>query len=201
VAPCIDTGHVTVFATRTHFMQERPEGEFWALAEDGRRARDAWPLLEASMAYGREALLGLVERVAALGGPLHFHLHDAHPLSLLSHYGVRDHLSFTEQVPVPREVSANGHVTTLLGTQGLERVIGATLKRLPPERVTFTVEVHHTRAAPRAVLGAETELFHHWMDHSNAELTSAWVDTLVANAELVRAAATRALEAERSDVS
>lgn len=46
-------------------------------------------------------VLDAIEGVGAIGKPLHFHLHDGHPSSTFSEFGVSDHLSFFQQIPIP----------------------------------------------------------------------------------------------------
>jgi len=195
IAPCIDTGHVTLFATRDRMRARFPELDVPGLAGDPRAAKAALPELERCMALAKGDLLEMVARLAALGRPLHFHVHDGHPLSTLSPYGVRDHLGFARPVPVAGAVDPAGSVPGLIGRDGLEAVARAALSRLPPGEVTFTLEIHHTVEGRRAPLGDDGDLFRHWTDTTNAELANAWLGDIVESAAILREACRRAVEA------
>jgi hypothetical protein len=186
VSVCLDTGHVATFATKARFCARQPEPDFWALVEDPLRARSSLPLLRDAMSLAVEDLVGFVAQVAAVDGPLHFHLHDSHPLSRLSHYGVKDHLSFSEEIPVPSDVDPSGRQLPTIGRQGLERVLAAVAPLKSATDISFTLEIHHTRRGIRTPLGEDMDLFRNWQDLSNAELTLAWLNQIAQNAELVR---------------
>lgn len=190
---CIDTGHIGVFALRKRRADKpRPPGagepvlDLGALARNEQAARSALPELLAAARLGTLDLIETVERVASLGRPLHFHLHDMHPLSLLSRWGVQDHLSFFESVPVAPSVSASGTLPVSFGPEGLRRVVAAALQTLSPDQVTFTLEIHPTVNQAREPLGPHADLFSHWNDLTNAEMMNGWLSVLVKNAELLR---------------
>ena len=183
---CVDTGHIVLHGTRTHFGRLRPGVDLWSLARDGERAR-AWLVdLEHAIDLGIRDLLAVIRSIAALRRPLHVHLHDAHPLSLLSRYGVSDHLSFLQSVPVAPVVYRAGVVPSMLGPRGLTEIVRRLTGDNGPDQVTFTLEIHPTNQGQRDPLGPHQELFGHWTDLAHAELTNAWLSTLGSNVALLR---------------
>jgi sugar phosphate isomerase/epimerase len=183
---CVDTGHVVLHGTKAQFGRLRPGVDLWSLARDGERAR-AWLVdLEHAIELGIRDLLAVIRRIVALGQPVHFHLHDAHPLSLLSRYGVSDHLSFLQAIPVPSVVYRAGVVPGVLGPRGLSEILRPLTAESVSQRVTLTLEIHPTNEGQREPLGPHQELFGHWTDLAHAELSNAWFSTLAANTVLLR---------------
>jgi hypothetical protein len=183
---CVDVGHVLMFATHRRFQRFSPGIDFWSLPRDVEQAPVWLSRLDVAMKLGTTDLLSTIQHIVELGGPIHFHLHDAHPLSLLSRYGVRDHLSFLQKVPVAPSVHPDGIVDTMLGPRGLSEIV----RRLPGasrvEQITLTLEIHPTAEGAMQSLGPHAELFEHWTDLTHAEVTNAWLSTQAENAELVR---------------
>lgn len=183
---CLDVGHVVLRCTRAHFERRRPGVDMWSLARDGERAR-AWLVdLEHAMDLGIVDLLAMIWSIVALGRPVHFHLHDAHPLSLLSRYGVSDHLSFLQTVPVTPIVYRAGATPSMLGARGLSEILRRVILGNGTEQATLSLEIHPTNEGRREPLGADADLFAHWTDLAHAELTNAWLSTLAENVQLLR---------------
>lgn len=142
--------------------------------------------IQRAVAEARPAVVGLVQRLARLGKPLHFHLHDGHPLSTLSCYGVSDHLSFLQEIRLPFAYQGRYLLGGMFGPAGLHEIVQTALGGLPPERVSFMLEVHPQEG--RTPLGVHAALLSHWKDVTNAERMNYWLDMLLLNASLLREA-------------
>ena len=47
-----------------------------------------------------DAVAEVIQALSQLEKPLHFHLHDGHPVSHLGPFGISDHLSFLDKIPI-----------------------------------------------------------------------------------------------------
>jgi hypothetical protein len=182
VSSCIDISHVGIRACQTLYAEKYPGIDVCSL-KGAPDLADKLNDIDAVVVAARSVVIELVRRVASLGKPLHFHLHDGHPLSTLSRYGVSDHLSFLQQVPLPVEFHGRRLVGGIFGPAGLRAVMKA-LHGLAPERVSLMLEIHPQPG--RLPLGRHGHLFSHWKDQANAEQMNFWLDVLVQNAVLLR---------------
>ncbi len=139
-------------------------------------------------------VLGAIEGVGALGKPLHFYLHDGHPCSTFSAYGVCDHLSFFRRVPIPFAHRGDHALPTIFGPLGLLRVVSAAGRTAAGDDLSFTLEIHPPEG--RRELGEYGHLFGHWRDVTNAERMNHWIDVLLRDHRLLSDAC--AMEAEVS---
>jgi hypothetical protein len=114
-----------------------------------------------------------------LSKPLHFHLHDGHPLSPFSPYGVSDHLSFFEEIPVPFTFRGKNVISTMFKPEGLDRIIAQALKVPSPDQLSFTLEIHPK--FDKTPLNGYSHLFNHWTDKTHAEQMNHWLSVLVQN--------------------
>jgi hypothetical protein len=186
VAACIDISHIGIRECQRAFERAHPGAdvcrllpkspELPALAED----------VQAACATALPAVLEAVGGIGALGKPLHFHLHDGHPCSPFSAYGVRDHLSFDRDVPVPFSHRGEQVLPTLFGPLGLARIIAAARRTRSAPALSFTLEIHAPVPAERRDLGEHARLFPHWRDLGNAERMNHWIDVLLRNHRLLR---------------
>lgn len=178
---CIDTGHVGIRQARREFARLRPD-----LDRDLAGLDDADPALpeligdvQAAVASGLGVVLDLTRSLGAQGKPVHFHLHDGHPLIR----GLPDHFGFLIRVPVPSRSS----LEPLYGLAGLSRIIETVDGALGPDLASMTLEIHqHEGRLPMPARDAEA-LFSHWRDLANAEKMNFWLRELAENASLVRA--------------
>jgi len=184
VSACIDIGHVGIFNARRLFRQRHPEPDFWELRPDSPELPIVLDDLQNAVAAGVPAVLDLISTLGALGKPLHFHLHDGHPLSTESEYGVRDHLSFLRRIPIPFEREGRRSVPLLYGPDGLGRIVRAARASAAGNRLSFMLEIHYV--PEREPLGGNADLFTHWNDLTNAERTNRWLSVLLENHELLR---------------
>src|SRR4029077_7581078 len=99
------------------------------------------------------------------GKPLHFHLHDGHPLSKSSQYGVSDHLSFLTRIPIPFEHDRKWSLDTMYGPSGLFQIVLEAMVVVDPASVSFTLEIHPTEG--RLPLQDASCLFENWRNIVN----------------------------------
>ena len=183
VSACIDIGHLGIYFVRQIYRQIEPSLDVCTLHPSDQRLPGLIEGVQGAVESALPEVLFVVRQLAALGKPLHFHLHDGHPLSILSHFGVSDHLSFLEKVPVPFLFKGRRQLDTMFGPQGLADIIAAAGASLDPELLTFTLEIHP--GGGRLPLGDASYLFSHWQDKGNAEKMNFWLDVLVKNADLL----------------
>ncbi len=183
---CVDVGHVGIRQARWDFERRRPD-----LGRDliSLHAGDvALPGLvhdvQASVATGLEAVLTLVRTLAHQGGPVHFHLHDGHPLV----EGLSDHFGYLLRLPIPFAVEGMASLAPLFGVTGLRRIVQTATSTLGPQLVSFTLEIHQHEGRLPLTRGEAETLFPHWRDLANAERMNLWLRDLADNAILVRSA-------------
>jgi hypothetical protein len=190
VSACIDISHVAIKAAQTAFGRAFPGLDVCQFKPEHPGLPEKWEAVESACREARQVVLELVTRLARLGKPLHFHLHDGHPASTLSRYGVSDHLGFLQQLRLPFRIPAPGggagvqNCGGIFGPAGLRAVLRAALDALPPEQLSFTLEIHPQDG--RVPLGPHAGLFSHWRDTANAERMNFWIEMLLENAQLVR---------------
>jgi hypothetical protein len=180
----VDIGHVGLWQARNTYAEGYPGEDVCAL----------WPghpklpaLIEDIQKAVGSAITGVIHVIRALGKiqtPVHFHLHDGHPLSTLSPFGISDHLSFFEKIDIPFTHKGKKQLNPMFGPQGLARLIGEAMRHLGPERISLSLEIHPTDK--RLPLGEYGHLFGHWQDKNNAEQMNCWLSVLIKNYELVR---------------
>ena len=91
ISACIDVGHVGIRQARAAYSGIHPGQDICEL-----KSRDDLPPqvmadVETAVSVAPATVLDLVAFIGALGKPVHFHLHDAHPFSTFSPFGVSDH--------------------------------------------------------------------------------------------------------------
>jgi hypothetical protein len=182
VATCIDVSHVGIRACQTGYARRFPGVDVCSF-KHAPQLRD-FDAIQEVVLEARGVVVELVRRIAALRKPLHFHLHDGHPLSTMSRYGVSDHLSFLQTVPLPFEHGGRRLVGGIFGLAGLRSVVAAARSGRTNEPLTFMIEVHPQPG--RSPLGRHAHLFSHWKDATNAEQMNYWLDAMLVNAGLVR---------------
>jgi hypothetical protein len=189
VSACIDISHVGIQVCRNAYGLAYPGVDVCSL-KSAPDLPDRLPGIQAAVAEALPAVLALVRRLTRLGKPLHFHLHDGHPLSTLSRYGVSDHLGFLQEIQLPSPYLGRRLIGGMFGPAGLRAIIQAALEGLPPEHLSFMIEVHPQEG--RTPLGPHAHLFASWKDRANAERMNYWMDMLLQNAILLRDACANA---------
>ena len=69
------------------------------------------------------AVLQLTRSLGRIGRPLHFHVHDGHPLKA----GIADHLSFLGVMPIPFEYRGRRSPAKMFGVAGLAQIVSEVL--------------------------------------------------------------------------
>ncbi|MEW6741836.1 MAG: hypothetical protein AB1486_03670 [Planctomycetota bacterium] len=186
VSACIDTGHLGLYQVHAAFAEQHPEVNAPPSNPHDVRAQQWMNDIQEAVAKAPQAVFEMIRALAAFGKPLHFHLHDGHPLSQVSPMGVSDHVSFLQRIAIPFEYQGQSSLAPMFGTQGLEGIVAETLEHLAADKVSFTLEIHPS--AGRLPLGEGAPLFKHWRHLENAERMNHWLAVLVENDTLLRAA-------------
>jgi hypothetical protein len=192
VSACIDIGHVGLRQARVTYAKKHPSTDVCGIAPTDPTLSEIIEDIQAATASGLEATLSLTSRLCQLQKPLHFHLHDAHPLSTLSPFGVSDHLSFFELIPIPFAHRGKQSVDLMYGPSGLSKVVGTAMRYCRSKDLTLSLEIHPTTGA--LPLRDAAHLFDHWQDKTNAERMNLWLATLGQNHRLLEDACRRVAE-------
>jgi hypothetical protein len=186
IGACIDTGHVGIWKTRKVFSQLHPDMDVCNMRTDDPGVKDRMEDIACAVDAALPETLRMIRELAAMGKPVHFHLHDGHPLSSSSPFGVWDHMSFLDTVPLPFEFRGRRSLGLMYGLPGLSAIVGMPLRLLPPARISFSLEIHPRNG--RIPLDDATHLFGHWRDRTNAERMNFWLSVLSQNKMLVEEA-------------
>lgn len=186
ISACVDIGHAGIHEARNAYAKLHPGADVCALKSQPARLPPAMPDIEKAVAAALPAVLGLVEQLGKFGKPAHFHLHDGHPLSTFSPFGVSDHLSFLAEIPLNFEYRGRRRTDLMFGPKGLSQIIAGAIRAFDRKHVSFTLEIHP--AGDRLPLGDAARLFNHWRDTTNAEKMNAWLAMLAENHRLLREA-------------
>ena len=71
-------------------------------------------------------VLEVTRALGRIGKPLHFHLHDGHPLIP----GLSDHFSFLTQIPIPFDHDGRSSLPSMYGPSGLADIVAAAVDAL-----------------------------------------------------------------------
>jgi hypothetical protein len=183
VSSCIDVGHLGIRQASVRFGSRHP-GLGLTLADD--RLPDLIGDIQDAVKAALSDVLDVTRSLGQLGKHLHFHLHDGHPLIP----GLADHFSFLTRLPIPFSYQGRRSVPTMYGPAGLASIVSTAIAASPPQRASFTIEVH--QAEGRLPLADAEGLFPHWRDTTNAERMNYWLSVLSENAMLVSEALAQA---------
>ncbi len=183
VSACIDIGHLGIYYARESYGKAHANHDICALKPSDPELPELIEDIQNTIAQVLTKVLSVVRQLAGLGKALHFHLHDGHPLSTFSPFGVADHLSFFEKIPLPFSFKGKQELATMFGPGGLEKIIAAATALLDLDRLSFTLEIHP--AEGRLPLGDASHLFSHWQIKTNAERMNYWLSVLVENHRLL----------------
>lgn len=179
VGACLDVGHLGLRQARAQFRIKHPERDLCSITPDDPELPAVIEDVQEAVQCGLEAVLEMTEELGRLAKPVHLHLHDAHPLATLSPFGISDHLSFLEEIPLPFAYAGRHALHPMFGPGGLARIIQRCLDTLGPQQVSFMLEIHPT--AGRLPLRDAALLFRHWTDTGNAERMNYWLSVLLQN--------------------
>jgi hypothetical protein len=183
VSSCIDIGHLGLWQARHVYSQKYPGKNVCALKPHDPGLPDVIGDVQEAVAAALDEVLRVIREIGNLGKPLHYHLHDAHPLSTFSPFGVADHLSFLNKIMLPFEYMGERSLDPMFGPSGLSRIVTESLHLPVADHVSFSLEIHP--AEGMLPLGDASYLFHHWQDKGNAERMNSWLSVLRKNHQLV----------------
>jgi hypothetical protein len=185
ISACLDVGHLGSRQVRIAYEQRHPGEDVCALKPGSPGLASLVDDVQQAVETALPAVLEVIRQMAALGGPLHFHLHDGHPLSTFSSLGLTDHVSFLASVSIPFTHRGQDALRPMFGPGGLAAILAEAAGALPADRLSFTLEIHPMGG--RLPLGDAATLFRHWTDTGNAERMNEWLSILAANQRLVLA--------------
>lgn len=148
---------------------------------------DIFGRIEESVRQGRGDSLKFIDSLTRIGACTHFHLHDGHPLSTFSPYGVCDHLPFFWEIPT--YLPGIGNAGGIYGVSGLRQVLQIALKNLQSDMVSFTLEIHPQKGL-KELNESEKRFFVNWTDLTNAKAMNFWMDLVVQNAVIFKSICT-----------
>jgi len=181
ISACIDIGHVGIRQARAAYSEIHPGQDICELKSHDVLLPQVMAEVEAVVSAAPATVLDLVERLGATAKPVHFHFHDAHPLSTFSPFGVSDHLSFLTEIPLRCDYRGRRSTPLMFGPAGLGRLVAKAIEAIGV--VSFTLEIHPT--IERLALGDAAPLFGHWLDKTNAEQMNHWLSVLGRNHALL----------------
>jgi hypothetical protein len=198
LSACLDSGHIGIWQARKTFFELHPGRDVCALKSNPPDLPALMDDVELATQSTVEAVLALVDATGQWEKPVHFHLHDGHPLSTFSLFGVSDHLSFLGEIPLPFEYRGRRSAPPMFGRGGLAKIVTRAVEQIGAGLVSFTLEIHPT--FERMHLGEAASLFPHWVDKTNAEKMNHWLNVLTSNQKLLveGLASTGALATDRA---
>jgi hypothetical protein len=183
---CIDISHIGIRQCQRAFDRLHPGQDVCRLKRTDSTLAVHVADVQAACATALPVVCRTITAIAGLGKPLHFHLHDGHPSSTFSAYGVSDHLSFFQDIPVPFAFQGRRSLPLMYGPLGLAKILRTARSGLSDDLLSMTLEIHPPDG--RLELGPHAGLFHHWRDKENAERTNYWIETLLRCHGLVKQA-------------
>lgn len=183
VGACVDVGHLGLWQARARYRRKHPEQDVCGISPNAPELPAVIDDVQEAVRYGAEMVLSMLDELGELAKPLHVHLHDAHPLSIISPFGISDHLSFLEEIPLPFAHRGREALHPMFGPAGLARIVEHCLQKLQPRQVSFMLEIHPTEG--RLPLRDAAFLFRHWSDTGNAERMNFWLSVLLHNRLMV----------------
>lgn len=179
VSCCIDIGHLGIKQASARFWLRHPGLGLGHLTTADYRLPDLVGDVQDAVGGALTDVLDVIRSLGRLGKPLHFHLHDGHPLIA----GLADHFSFLTRLPIPFAYQGRQSLSTMYGPDGLATIVATALDACPPQALSFTLEVHQVEG--RLPLADAAWLFRHWRDITNAERMNYWLSVLSDNAMLI----------------
>ncbi|UCG11120.1 MAG: hypothetical protein JSU72_11190 [Deltaproteobacteria bacterium] len=191
ICGCIDTGHIGLWQVRVAYSRQRPGEDVFSLSPNHPKLSESIEDLEEAVCSAIIVVLDAIEAFRHFGKPLHLHLHDAHPLSDSSPFGISDHLSFLDEIPIPFERNGKRSLTPMFGPTGLKKIVVGSLQAVGPDGMSITLEIHPVEGRLR--LGDASYLFDHWVDKTNAERMNHWLSVILRNQQHVLSATNQSL--------
>jgi len=180
---CLDIGHIGIKHAHRVFSRTHPDLDLATLSVDDPRLPALVDDVQDAVKAALPAVLETTDALGPLGKPLHFHLHDGHPLIR----GLSDHASFLTWLSVPFDYQGRRSLNPMYGPSGAARIVTKALEACGPERVSFTLEIHE--GVGRLPLGDAAGLFPDVHNVANAERMNHWLAVLAQNSRLIADAA------------
>jgi hypothetical protein len=178
VSCCIDVGHIGIRQASSAFWLRHPGVSLGHLSPEDDRLPDLITDVQDAVGGCLPTVLDVTRSLGQIGKPVHFHLHDGHPLIP----GLSDHFSFLTRLPIPFSYEGRRSLSTMYGPGGLASIVSTAVDACP-QGASLTVEVH--QAEGRLPLADAARLFPHWRDLTNAERMNYWLSVLSENAMLI----------------
>ena len=179
VSACVDIGHIGIWQVKAAYSRNHPEEDVCALTPHDQRLKDVMEDVESAVRSALPLVLRVIRALGKLKKPLHVHLHDGHPLWTFSPFGVSDHISFLNEIPIPFEYKGKRSLPLMFGRSGLTEILTKLLESFDPDCLSLTLEIHPDEG--RLSLGDSSYLFDHWEDKTNAEKMNYWLSVLLQN--------------------
>jgi hypothetical protein len=184
VCAAIDVSHVAIYVCRQAYAAQYRDEDVCALRPNSPGLAERIGAVQAAVASAEPAVVKLMQRLARLHKPLHLHLHDGHPLSTLSAFGVSDHLSFLQHIRIPFSYQGRQTLSGVFGISGLRALMQAAMAELSVDQLSCMLEIHPQEG--RSPLTEHAHLFSHWEDMYFAERMNYWLDRLLDNSVLLK---------------
>jgi sugar phosphate isomerase/epimerase len=185
VGACIDVGHLGIHYIDRYYSEKHSGQNIFKLKKaELNILKKVISEVNEAVEQALPSVITLIKKLKPLNKHIHFHLHDGHPLSVISPYGLSDHLSFFEKIPIQLEYNGNFFLNPMFGEFGLSEIVGTSLEWIKRENLSFTLELHPS--GRRRVIDKEAYLFQHWKDLTNAEIMNDWLWELSRNSCLVK---------------
>lgn len=172
---CIDIGHIGIRESRRRLASIHTNLALDTLCCEAEKAPELISDIQSATRSSLDMVIDIIRTLGKLGKPLHFHLHDGHPLIP----GLADHFSFLTRLPIPFIWEGRFSLEQMYGLHGLSQVLTAIARNCPVDKFSVTLEIHQSEG--RLPLGNATNLFAHWEDLTNAERMNYWLSVLADN--------------------
>jgi hypothetical protein len=184
ISCCIDIGHVGISRARKVFRQFHHNVDVWKFKPNHPELPNVINDVDYAVKSALPTALEIIDALKAIDKPLHFHLHDAHPISTFSRYNVCDHLSFFQTFPIPFLFNGTTELDPMYGPSGLSKIVFHAFNKPNFAPTTLTLEIHPIIEG-RKSLDDGAYLFNHWTDKTNAEQMNRWLSVIVDNYRLL----------------
>jgi hypothetical protein len=184
VSACVDISHIGIRQAQRVYERLHPGEDVCKLKWNSSALPAHIADVQSACATALPVVCQTVAAIGRLGKPMHFHLHDGHPCSTFSAYGVSDHLSFFHEIFIPFTFEGRRTLPLLYGPMGLKKILDMVRAGLTDDKLSLTIEVHPPDG--RLGLGEYAPLFGHWRDKENAERMNHWIEVMLRCAALVR---------------
>jgi hypothetical protein len=179
VSSCVDVGHIGLRQAAATFANSHPGLDLKKLGTADYRLPDLVADVQDAVGSALPHVLDVTRSLGRLGKHVHFHLHDAHPLV----FGLRDHFSFLNRLPIPFSYQGRRSLSMMYGPAGLASIVSTAIGAC--QRASFTLEIHQVEG--QLPLADAAWLFPHWRDTTNAERMNYWLSVLSENSMLIPA--------------